>query len=320
LRASVLAEPGAKLGNALHAEQEVATPIRVQGNDVARPQVAEHAHRVGFLPQVSVSRPGKHPFREVFQQRFLEPPDAVEVCVEGAQVNHLILSPGGFPKKVRDAVLKGVKPLTRRPGAMLNPVNFENEKLELRKKYGSRKSGFSITDKYVMSKIMYPQVTLAFLDHKKDFGDTHLLPTPVFLYGIQLEEEVTVELEQGKTLYIKLVSISESDLEGYRTCFFELNGHLREVRTRDRSREIIEQQRVKADPENLHHLASPMPGRVVSIEVHPGDNVKKGDTLFVLEAMKMETSVTSPRNTGVKEIMVKIGDTVKSGDLIIVFH
>jgi pyruvate carboxylase len=166
---------------------------------------------------------------------------------------------------------------------------------------------------------MYPQVTNDFLAHKKDYGDTYLLPTPVFLYGLKLDEEIAINLEKGKTLYIMLLSISEPGIDGYRTVFFELNGHLRDVRIRDNSLGIVEKKSIKADPENLHHLGSPIPGRVVQVMFQPGDAVKQGDTLLVLEAMKMETSVTAPRDTNIGKILIETGDTVEAADLLIEF-
>jgi len=226
---------------------------------------------------------------------------------------------GGFPKKITETILKNEA--TKEDGGkiVLPPIDFEEEKEKLRKKFGVRKSGYTITDYHAMSSIMYPQVTSDYLEHKKNYGDTYLLPTPVFLYGLKLDEEIVIHIEKGKTLYIMLLSISEPGIDGYRTVFFELNGHLRDVRVRDKSLGIVEKENIKADPENLHHLGSPIPGRVVQVMHNPGDAVKEGDTLLVLEAMKMETSVTAPRDTNIGNILVKPGDTVEAADLLVEF-
>ena len=167
--------------------------------------------------------------------------------------------------------------------------------------------------------MIVPQVTADYLEHKRDFGDTYLLPTPVFLYGLKLDEEIVIQLEKGKTLYVTLLSISEPGIDGYRTIFFELNGHLRDVRVRDNSVGVVEKESIKADPDNFHHLGSPIPGRVVQVMFNPGDAVKEGDPLLVLEAMKMETSVTAPRDTNIDKILVNPGDTVAAADLLIEF-
>ena len=226
---------------------------------------------------------------------------------------------GGFPKKIRETILKGEASRDDGANTVLPPVDLEKEKEKLRKKFGVRKSGFVITDFHVMSSIMYPQVAADFLEHKKEYGDTDLLPTPVFLYGLKLDEEIVVHLEKGKTLYIVLLSISEPGVDGYRTVFFELNGHMRDVRVMDKSAGIVEKKNIKADPENLHHLGSPIPGRVVQIMCEPDDAVKQGDTLLVLEAMKMETSVAAARDTNIGKLLINVGDTVDAGDLLIEF-
>jgi pyruvate carboxylase len=242
-------------------------------------------------------------------------PDSVKGMLKG----QLGKPHGGFPKKISETILKNEAVQGDDTRVVIPPVDLEKEKEKLRKKFGVRKSGFIITDYHVMSSIMYPQVTADFLQHKRDYGDTYLLPTPVFLHGLKLDEEIVIHLEKGKTLYIVLLSISEPGIDGYRTVFFELNGHLRDVRVLDKSAGIVEKENVKADPENLHHLGSPIPGRVVQVMFNPGDAVKEGDTLLVLEAMKMESSITAPRDTNIGKILVKPGDTVEATDLLIEF-
>ncbi len=230
-------------------------------------------------------------------------------------------APGGFPKKVRDAVLRGQKPLRGRQGKLLKPIAFAKVKAEIEKKHrrgGGDRSG-RINDFDVMSHVMYPQVAPDFFDHRKHFGDTSILPTPIFFYGMQPGEEVALEIEAGKTLYIKLIAISATDTDGMKTIFFELNGHPRDVKVNDKSDTRTAQKRPKADPENLHHLGSPMPGRVVQVLVKPGQDVAKGDTVVLLEAMKMETTVIAPRSGGVGEIHVASGEIVDAGDLIMVY-
>ena len=146
------------------------------------------------------------------------------------------------------------------------------------------------------------------------------MPTGAFFYGLREGEETQVEIEQGKTLFIKLVALSEADEEGRRTLFFELNGHPREVTVLDKSLAVEEIRRIKADPDNLHHLGSPMAGMVVEVHVKPGQEVSEDDKLIVLEAMKMEMILSSPITGVVKEVYVNPGDRVDGGDLLIVFQ
>jgi pyruvate carboxylase len=104
-----------------------------------------------------------------------------------------------------------------------------------------------------------------------------------------------------------------------RTVFFELNGHPREVQVFDKGLGIERSVRPKADKDNLHHLGAPMPGTVIDVKVSPGDEVKEGDKLVVLEAMKMEMTVASPLAGVIKDVSVKAKDRVDSQDLLIVF-
>jgi pyruvate carboxylase len=134
---------------------------------------------------------------------------------------------------------------------------------------------------------------------------------------MRLGEEVEVEIERGKTLIVKLVSIGEPQLDGTRVVYFELNGQPREVIVKDESIQSAVAQRVKGNRDNLSHISATMPGTVIKVLVKAGDNVKKGDTIAITEAMKMETTVQAPFSASVKEVYVKDGDAIQTGDLLI---
>jgi pyruvate carboxylase len=223
--------------------------------------------------------------------------------------------PGGFPKRLQEVVLKGRKPIQGRPGDSLPPVDLATVRGEVERKIG-REAG----EAEVLSYLMYPKVFVTYADHLKQFGDVSMVPTDVFFYGLQQGEETEVEIERGKTLFVKLVAIGEPDEEGRRTVFYELNGHPREVKVLDRSLGIEVKTRLKADADNLHHLGSPMPGMVVEVKVKPGQKVTEHEKLVVLEAMKMEMTLSSPLTGVVKEVYVKPKDRVDSGDLLVVFQ
>jgi pyruvate carboxylase len=159
-----------------------------------------------------------------------------------------------------------------------------------------------------------------FAAHVKSYSDVSAVPTDVFFYGLDRGGETEVEIEKGKTLFIKLVAVSEPNEQGQRTLFFELNGSPREVVVADKSLAVEVKRRMKADPDNLHHLGSPMPGMVVDVKVKPGQEVKEHEKLIVLEAMKMEMTLTSPITGVVKEVYVHQRDRVEGGDLLIVFQ
>jgi pyruvate carboxylase len=156
-----------------------------------------------------------------------------------------------------------------------------------------------------------------FVAHQHEYGDTSVLPTPVFFYGQQPGEEIAVDIEPGKTLIIKYLTYSEPHADGKRTVFFELNGQPREVSLLDRALEPQQRAIPKADPDDPTHVAAGMPGMVVTVAVRAGDNVAQGQKLLTLEAMKMETTISAPRDGKVGRILVQPGSTVETGDLLL---
>ena len=223
--------------------------------------------------------------------------------------------PGGFPAALAEVVLRGRQPLSGRPGDSLPPVDFAKVKHTVEEKIGR-----SASDAEVLSYLMYPKVFVDFAAHAKRFGDVSMVPTDVMFYGLRKGEEIEVEIEQGKTLFIKLTAISDPNEQGQRTLFFELNGHPREVLVHDRKLGLVATVRPKADPDDLHHLGAPMPGTVASVLVRPGQVIKEQERLFTIEAMKMETTVVSPLAGVVKEVYFKPQERVEAGDLMIVFQ
>ena len=173
-----------------------------------------------------------------------------------------------------------------------------------------------VTDRDVLSRVLFPEVYREFALHRVAYGDTSGLDTPTFFYGPSVGSRVAVDIEEGKTLIIRLISIGDVHADGTRPVVFELNGHAREVRVRDLEVAVAAHVRAKAEPGNWQEVGASMPGKVVKILAQAGETVPKGGDLLVTEAMKMETSVRSPRPAVVEEVLTQQGDAVEAGDLL----
>lgn len=219
----------------------------------------------------------------------------------------------GWPVELQKVILKGEEPITCRPGELLEPADFESErdKLEL-------KVGHLVDDKSLMSAILYPHVFPEFDRHRQEFSDTSVIPTPVFFYGLEPGQETSIEIQPGKTLIIKLNAIGKVHPDGTRHIYFELNGNTRSVIVRDASVQTDTVTREKADKGTPGHVGAPMPGKVLKLNVKPGDEVKAGDILMVTEAMKMETNIKAKADGKVAEVKFREGDKVEKEDLVIV--
>lgn len=221
----------------------------------------------------------------------------------------------GFPSEVAEVVLKGRKPVEGRLGAQLPPVDFGAVKRELESKIGRTAS-----EEDILSYLMYPKVYTTFVAHRKKYSDVNTVPTPTFFYGMEPNEEITIQLESGKTLFLKYIARTESDHQGLVTLLYELNGQPRQLKVVDNAMASSVKRHPKADPDNLHHVGAPMPGAVVEVRVKPGDSVEKDDILIAIEAMKVQLYVTTPRQAKVKEVLVKSGDRIDGNDLLVIFE
>ncbi|GAA5994978.1 pyruvate carboxylase [Rhodotorula paludigena] len=219
---------------------------------------------------------------------------------------------GGFPEPLRSKIIRDKKRIDGRPGADMAPYPFEDVRQQLIEKFGS-----SITSCDVLSYCMYPKVFEEFKDFTLKYGDLSRLPTRHFLAKLPVNEELAVEIDQGKTLLIKLVAVSPvNQVTGFREVLFELNGEARLVSVEDESAaiETVRRERATKEPGSV---GSPMSGVVVEVLAKEGHEVKAGDPLAVLSAMKMEQNVTAPVSGKVKRIVVAQGDSLSQGDLLL---
>ena len=217
----------------------------------------------------------------------------------------------GFPEKLQKIVLKGKQPLTERPGKSLAPVDFE----AIRKKLTD--AGYKHEDEDINAYCQYPKVFKDFNETVKKYGDVSVLDTPTFFFGMKKNEEVHVEIEEGKDLIITLINISDPDDSGVRTITFMFNGAEREIQVQDKSVDMKTVTRRKADPDKAGDIGATLSGSVVKVLVTKGQKVKKGEPLVVTEAMKMETTITSPIDGTVGEIYATKGQAIISGDCLL---
>ncbi|WP_407708390.1 pyruvate carboxylase [Bacillus altitudinis] len=239
----------------------------------------------------------------------LDFPDSVVELFKG----YLGQPHGGFPEKLQKLILKGEEPLTVRPGEKLKPVDFEEIKKQFKESHD-----LTLTEQDAIAYALYPKVFSEFVQTAESYGDISVLDTPTFFYGMRLGEEIEVEIEKGKTLIVKLVSIGEPNPDATRVLYFELNGQPREVVIKDESIKSSVQEKMKADRSNPNHIAASMPGTVIKVLVEKGQKISQGEHLMINEAMKMETTVQAPFSAIVDEIHVTNGEGIQTGDLLIV--
>lgn len=239
-------------------------------------------------------------------------PDSVVSMLRG----DLGQSPGGWPKALQKKALKGEKAITARPGSLLKPADLKANRDEIEEKLGRTLSEFEFA-----SWLMYPKVFSDFTTAQESYGPVSVLPTPVYFYGMQPEDEVFVDIEKGKTLVVRCLAIGDVDDKGMVTVFFELNGQPRRVKVPDRAHGAsASKARRKAELGNEAHVGAPMPGVVSTLAVAAGQSVKAGDVLLSIEAMKMETALHAERDGIIAEVLVKAGDQIDAKDLLVVFE
>jgi pyruvate carboxylase len=249
-----------------------------------------------------------HEFERLPVTHSLSIPNSVVEMFEGS----LGEPEGGWPKKISRVILRGGKPRRGRPGARLAPVDFAEVRSQIEKKTGQK-----ATDTDLVSYVMYPDVFLKFAKARAAYGDLTVLPSPAFFYGMKQGDEVALELEPGKTLAVKFLTIGDPHHDGSRTVFFELNGQPREVNVRDRKLKVENRSNPKADPADPGQVGAPIPGAVTSIAVELNQEIKKGDKLLVMEAMKMQTTVYAPVGGRIVERSAHVGQTVEPKDLLV---
>jgi pyruvate carboxylase len=239
-------------------------------------------------------------------------PDSVVDMMKG----NLGIPHGGWPEGIRKKVLKRETPLTERPGKSLPPVDLEATRAKLSAELG----GMKIDDEDLNGYLMYPKVFLDYMGRHKTYGPVRVLPTRTFFYGMQPGEEISAEIDPGKTLEIRLQAVGETHEDGDVRVFFELNGQPRVIRVPNRAIKAKTAAKPKAQDGNPAHVGAPMPGSIASIAVAAGQKVNAGDLMLTIEAMKMETGIHAERAGVVKAVHVHPGSQIEAKDLLVEFE
>lgn len=221
--------------------------------------------------------------------------------------------PGGFPKPLSDIILKGEQPYPGRPNDHIKPVDLDVEFAAFQQEFDPEQTFLDF-----LSFKMYPAVFRDFYKHQQEYGNLSHLPTPAFFYGLKLNEEVLVELGKGKVLIIKLLYRSPADDNGMCTVTFDFNGQIRSVQIRDLAVKPTRATNRKAVGDK--EIGTSLQGKLSAIMAKVGDEVEQNTPLFVIEAMKMETTITAPVAGKIRAIHLHAGELVEQGDLVVEFE
>lgn len=272
------------------------------------PKVTPSSKVVGDLAQFMVSQ--DLDAQDISDQaETLALPDSVVNYLKG----DIGVPPGGFPEPLRTKVLegRGLDPIENRPGAQLKDYNFVKEHRFLAEKYGVN----NINEKDILSYALYPDVYEDWKNFAASYGTVSKLPTGVFLNPMKVGEETEIELSKGKTMNVRLTSIRDVEEDGTRVVIFERNGESIYMPVTDHSAAGCKTVREKADGPGT--VGAPMPGVIVGVQVKVGDEIKEGDAVATMSAMKMETSIPATTSGTVTRVLVNIGDKVEGDDLLV---
>ena len=233
-------------------------------------------------------------------------PESVKEMMRG----DLGLNPGGFPQDIQNIILKGAKPNDKNPNEYLAPIDFEKEfkNFELKFKDFTNPLDF-------ISWQLYPKVYEDFYKHYDEFGPVRNLPTPAFFYGLDHNEEVLIEIDKGKSILVQFLNVTEPNLAGERTVFFRLNGQTRSITVKDKKVET--KIAVHKKIATKFDIGAPLQGSISRILVQEGDMVEAHAPLFIIEAMKMESTITAPMAGTVKRLHLAEKTLVEQDDLIV---
>src|SRR5215212_9182299 len=260
--------------------------LRQQAMALGLGDLALYLLGAGIDPDELAENPGKYDL-----------PDSVIGFLRG----ELGEPPGGWPEPFRSRALAG----------RLDPPSEERLSQE------DREALTGLERRTVLNRLLLPGPTADQRAAQERYGDVSVLPTKAFLYGLEADEELAIDLEPGVRLYVSLEAVTEADERGIRTLMVTLNGQPRPIDAQDRSIKPEVAVREKADTNNPGHIPAPMTG-VVTLAVGEGDEVSAGQQIATIEAMKMESAIRAPLDGAVERLVVPSGTNVEPGDLLAV--
>jgi pyruvate carboxylase len=222
---------------------------------------------------------------------------------------------GGFDPRLQKIILKDIKPFTDRPNEHLQPIDFEKEMQAFKEKFGDE---VNYTD--LLSYLLYPKVFEEYFEKKTEYGAVWHIPTINFFYGLKDDEEVLIEIDKGKSILVRLLTCTEPDEEGHRKVFMRLNGQTRIIEIRDQKSNVVSHENEKANKADAKQIGAPLQGKLSQLLVKEGDAVEANQPLFIIEAMKMETTITATETGVISRIVLEPGQMVKAEDLILIMQ
>lgn len=217
---------------------------------------------------------------------------------------------GGFPKKLQALILKNEKPYKNKPNAHLKPIDFKKAYKAFKRKFGR-----FVHFKDFLSYQLYPTVFTNYQEHFEAFGTVRTIPTPAFFYGLKPNEEILIEIDKGKRILVQFMNMSEPDEAGMRIVLFKLNGQTRSIVLKDDSVKSLVAAHKKV--EHDQHIGASLQGNLSKILVKKGDVVKANTPLFIVEAMKMESTITSPHAGKVTAVYLTEKTIVEADDAVV---
>jgi len=216
----------------------------------------------------------------------------------------------GWPADLQKVILKDEQPYTNKPNAHLEPIDWEKEKQQFDLEFPEADGYASL-----LSYLLYPKVYRQYYEHHSKYGDISKLPTIPFFFGLKPNEEITVEISKGKTILIEYLNANQADEYGNRLVIFRLNGAIRTVIVKDLSIQAKSITNLKVTRDD--QVGTPLQGSLSKILVSSGDEVIKNQPLFIIEAMKMETTVTAPYDGKISELYLSEKSLVEQDDAVL---